>query len=63
MKSPHYRVSPRRKYLLPFGDSISAKCEMDSPGGEDISRPLGKKVATLIKMSRFILKKLERFIF
>jgi len=40
--------------------SISAKCEMDSPVGEDISRPLIEKVAPIIKMSiktkRIVLK-------
>jgi len=34
------------------GESISAKFEMDSPGVEDISRPLVEKLAPLIKMSR-----------
>jgi len=45
---------PWRKCFLPPspGDSIWAKCEMDSPEGEDISHPLVEKVAMLIKMSR-----------
>jgi len=35
---------PLAEIFPPPGDSISAKYEMDSPGGEDISRPLFEKV-------------------
>jgi len=59
MESPPYRVSPRQECVpLPPGDSISAKCEMDSQGGKDIFLPLVEKVAPLIKMSR-IEEKIE----
>jgi len=48
---PLIQSRPGRNISSP-GDFISAKCEMDSPGGEDISRLLVEKVAPVIKMSR-----------